>query len=70
MNFVTPQEWMPKSPDAALMDFAIWGSLNNACISEKSTLWQASNKHCVTNKENWSNTSLIRHWSHGLSNVD
>ena len=25
MNFVTPQEWMPKSPDAALMDFAIWG---------------------------------------------
>ena len=35
MDFVTPQEWMPKSPDAAAMDFAIWGigSLNDACRS-------------------------------------
>ena len=25
INFITPEEWMPKSPDAAPMDFAIWG---------------------------------------------
>ena len=27
VSFVTPDEWMPKSPDAALMDYGIWGIL-------------------------------------------
>lgn len=27
MNYVKPEEWMPKSPDAAPMDYAIWGCL-------------------------------------------
>jgi hypothetical protein len=25
INFVTPEEWIPKGPDAAPMGFAIWG---------------------------------------------
>ena len=25
VNFVTPDEWMPKCPDATPMDIAIWG---------------------------------------------
>ena len=35
MNFVTPQEWMHKSPDAALMDFAIWGILKRRLQKRK-----------------------------------
>ena len=35
MNFVTPQEWMPKSADAALMDFAIWGILKRRLQKRK-----------------------------------
>lgn len=27
INYVTPQEWLPSSPDAAPMDYAIWGYL-------------------------------------------
>ena len=27
VNFIDPEEWMPKSPDAASMDFGIWGIL-------------------------------------------
>ena len=27
MNFIDRDEWMPKSPDAAPMDFGIWGIL-------------------------------------------
>lgn len=27
VKFVKPEEWMPKSPDAAPMDFGIWGIL-------------------------------------------
>ena len=27
VNYITPAEWMPKSPDAAPMDFGIWGIL-------------------------------------------
>lgn len=27
MNYVKPEEWVPKSPDAAPMDYAIWGYL-------------------------------------------
>ena len=27
VKFITPEEWMPKSPDAAPMDFGIWGVL-------------------------------------------
>ena len=25
VNFTTPEEWVPKSPDAAPVDFSIWG---------------------------------------------
>ncbi|CAF5152427.1 unnamed protein product, partial [Rotaria magnacalcarata] len=25
INYVKPEEWMPKSPDAAPMDYSIWG---------------------------------------------
>ena len=35
MNFVTPQEWMPDSPDAAPMDFAIWGTLKRRLQKRK-----------------------------------
>ena len=27
INFIKPEEWMPSSPDAAPMDYAIWGHL-------------------------------------------
>ncbi|CAF4507639.1 unnamed protein product, partial [Rotaria magnacalcarata] len=27
INYVTPEEWLPYSPDAAPMDYAIWGYL-------------------------------------------
>ncbi|KAH3891416.1 hypothetical protein DPMN_015516 [Dreissena polymorpha] len=27
VNFIDPEEWMTKSPDAASMDFGIWGIL-------------------------------------------
>jgi arginine repressor/hemolysin-activating ACP:hemolysin acyltransferase len=27
ISYVTPEEWMPKSPDAAPMDYSIWGYL-------------------------------------------
>ena len=27
INYISPDEWMPKSPDAAPMDFGIWGIL-------------------------------------------
>lgn len=27
IKFITPEEWMPKSPDAAPMDYGIWGVL-------------------------------------------
>ena len=35
MNFVTPQEWMPKSPDAAPMNVAIWGILKRSLHKRK-----------------------------------
>ena len=27
INYVKPEEWMPKSPDAAPIDYSIWGYL-------------------------------------------
>jgi hypothetical protein len=27
IKYLTPEEWMPKSPDAATMDTGIWGTL-------------------------------------------
>ena len=30
INCLRPEEWMPKSPDAAPMDFAIWGILKRS----------------------------------------
>lgn len=35
INFVTPNEWMPKSPDAAPMDFGIWGILKRRLQKRK-----------------------------------
>ena len=35
INFVTPEEWMPKSPDAAPMDFGIWGILKRRLQKRK-----------------------------------
>ena len=29
INFITPEEWIPKSPDAAPMDYFVWGFLKN-----------------------------------------
>ncbi|CAF2118715.1 unnamed protein product [Rotaria magnacalcarata] len=37
INYVKPQEWMPKSPDAAPMDYVVWGHLKqrlNKCKIE------------------------------------
>ncbi|CAF5166559.1 unnamed protein product, partial [Rotaria magnacalcarata] len=37
INYVKPQEWMPKSPDTAPMDYAVWGHLKqrlNKCKIE------------------------------------
>ena len=55
-NFVTPQEWIPKSPDAAPVVLLSGGSLNDAGRSEKSTLWQALNEDREKNGESWSKT--------------
>lgn len=35
VNFITPAEWMPKSPDAAPMDFSIWGILKRRLQKHK-----------------------------------
>lgn len=34
INFITLKEWMPKSPDASLMDFGIWGVLKR-CLQKR-----------------------------------
>lgn len=35
INFVTPEEWMPESPDAASMDFAILGIIKRRLQKRK-----------------------------------
>ena len=35
MNFITKDEWFPKSPDAAPMDYYIWGHLKQHLWKKK-----------------------------------
>jgi hypothetical protein len=35
INYVKPEEWMPKSPDAAPMDYSIWGYLKQRLNKQK-----------------------------------
>lgn len=35
VNYISPDEWMPKSPDAAPMDFGIWGILKRRLQKRK-----------------------------------
>ena len=35
VNVVTPREWKHKGPDAALIDFTIWESLQDTLRSER-----------------------------------
>jgi histone-lysine N-methyltransferase SETMAR len=35
INYVKPEEWMPKSPDVAPMDYAIWGHLKQRLNKKK-----------------------------------
>ena len=35
INYVKPEEWMPKSPDAAPMDYSIWGDFKQWLNKQK-----------------------------------
>jgi arginine repressor len=35
INYVKPEEWMPKSPDAAPMDYSIWGDFKQRLNKQK-----------------------------------
>ncbi len=45
INYVKPEEWMPKSPDAAPMDYSVWGYLKQQLNKQKiETLSQLKKK--------------------------
>ncbi len=46
INYVKPEEWMPKSPDAAPMDYSVWGYLKQQLNKQKiETLSQLKKKN-------------------------
>jgi arginine repressor/hemolysin-activating ACP:hemolysin acyltransferase len=49
LNYVKPEEWMPKSPDAAPMDYAVWGYLKQRLNKHKiETLDELKKKLCMS----------------------
>ncbi|RWS20224.1 uncharacterized protein B4U80_05981 [Leptotrombidium deliense] len=41
IKFITPQQWMPCSPDAAPMDYCIWGYIKKQVMNQNCTTIQA-----------------------------
>ena len=54
INYITPEEWMPKSPDAAPMDYSIWGILKRN-LQRKSIRTLAGLKRAL--KKAWNDLS-------------
>ena len=77
VNFIEKEEWMPKSPDAAPMDFGIWGILKrhlqkrnvNTLLGLKRALKDEWNKldQKTINKtlESWPNRCKLIYRCHG-----
>ncbi|CAF2153742.1 unnamed protein product [Rotaria magnacalcarata] len=47
INYVKPQEWMPKSPDAAPMDYAVWSHLKQRLNKCKIEILDQLKKKCI-----------------------
>ena len=59
INYVKPEEWMPKSPDAVPMDYSTWGYLKQQLSTQKiETLNELKKKFCVIGKRPIKFTSI------------
>ena len=59
INYVKPEEWIPKSPDAAPMDYSIWGYLKQQLNKQKiETLDELKKKFCISGKRSIKFTSI------------
>jgi hypothetical protein len=47
INYVKPEQWMPKSPDAAPMDYAVWGYLKQRLNKHEIETLDDLKKNCV-----------------------
>jgi len=77
VNFIDRDEWMPKSPDAAPMDFGIWGILKrrlqkrnvNSVIGLKKALkdeWRKLDQNIINKTlESWPQMCRFIYASHG-----
>ena len=59
INYVKPEEWMPRSPDAAPMDYSIWRYLKQQLNKQKiETLDELKKKFCISGKRSIKFTSI------------
>lgn len=77
MNYITPAEWMPKSPDAAPMDFGIWGILKRRLQKRKiytmsglkkalKDEWSKLEQSCINRTlESWPKRCRMIYFCHG-----
>ena len=77
VKYIAPAEWMPKSPDAAPMDFGIWGILNQrlqkrklyTMIGLKKALkdeWNKQDPSCINKTlESWPRRCRMMYYCHG-----
>jgi hypothetical protein len=77
IKFITPDEWLPKSPDAAPMDFSIWGILKERVRQRKvSTLnglkkaikeeWEKLEQDVIDRAlREWAKRCRLIHYAHG-----
>ena len=67
VQYITPSEWMPKSPDCAQMDYGIWVSLSAVCRNALYTLLMDLKELSRTSGTNLSSRTSTRHLRASLS---
>ena len=77
IQVITPDEWLPKSPDAAPMDYSIWGIMKERVQKHKvSTLnglknvlkqeWENLEQNVINNAlANWAKRCRLIYYAHG-----
>ena len=65
INYVKPEEWMHKSPDAAPMDYSIWGYLKQRLNKRKIESLNVLKKNFYTSGQRWIKLILIEFWRTG-----
>ena len=65
VQYITPSEWMPKSPDCAPMDYGLWGMLKRRL--QKRSIYTLNEELSRTSGTNLNSRTSTRHLRAGLS---